>query len=174
MYWNKDAHACALIVCGMCAGTGEHGLVCLCLHACSFLACVSMGIIMCVFYGLCAVVCVGCCAHPCELLGVSGSCPSSLHCSPRSLLLASLSSVVLLRCHMLCVQFSFTLFYCNLFNSIDTTITAALANVYYMIQIIFGFNCSKLDDYTAVKINSWVLIALFLFLGSHNSFLLFQ
>lgn len=91
---------------------------CVCLHACLFLACVSMCIIMCVFYGPCAVVCVGCRAHPCELLGVSGSRPSSLLCSPRSVLLASLSSLALLCCRMLCVQLSLTLFYSNLSNLI--------------------------------------------------------
>lgn len=47
---------------------------------------------VCVFYSPCALVCVGCCACPCELLGVSGSRPSSPLRSPRTLLLASLSS----------------------------------------------------------------------------------
>lgn len=128
----------------MCAGTCEHWpgvYVCVCTPT-LFLACVSMCIIMCVFYGPCALVCVGCCAHPCELLCVSGSHPSPLLCSPRSLLLASLSSPVLLRCRMLCVQLCFTLFY--------STLVKGFANVYFMIQIIiFVFDWFETQSWTA-------------------------
>lgn len=107
------------VVFGTCAGTAEHGPLRECLHTCPFLACASMCIIVCIFYGWCAAVCAGCCAHPCELPGVSGSRPSSLLCSPRSVLLALLSSPVLL----LCAQLSFDSFL-NLFYSTDKGITS--------------------------------------------------
>lgn len=107
------------VVFGPCAGTAERGPLQECLHTCPFLACASMCIIVCIFYGWCAAVCAGCCAHPCELPGVSGSRPSSLLCSPRSVLLASLSSLVLL----LCAQLSFCSFL-NLFYSTDKGITS--------------------------------------------------
>lgn len=113
-YWNKDVYACALQVCCLFGYLCVSGLVslvhvCVCVRAPTLL-CICMCIVMCVFYGPCVLVCVGCCAQ-CELLGVSGSCPSSLLCSLRSLLLASLSSPVQLCCSMLCAQITFTILF---------------------------------------------------------------
>lgn len=72
-----------------------------------FLACVSLCIILCIFNGWCAAVCARCRAHPRELLGVSGSRPSSPLCSPRSVLLASPSSLVLLCAQLVFVSHLF-------------------------------------------------------------------
>lgn len=108
-----------------------------CLHACPFLHCVSMCVIVCVFYSPCALVCVGCCACPCELLGVSGSCPSSPLRSPRSLLLASLSSPV--PPYALCSALLYPLFYSVAGSMTNRSTVKSFANVnFYHTDNIFS------------------------------------
>ncbi len=135
------------------------------------------------FNGWCALVCVWVVVHPCELLGISGSRPSSLFCSLRPLLLASLSSPVLLCCCMLCVQLYSILLYSILFYSLAESLTKCnpckeicqcifydtdnsfwLWPIDIQIWILGWFNC--------VTLNSGVLKALFLYHVSHKLFLL--